>query len=158
MSRLSRLVGVLALAVCAGVAAAAGGTAPAEDTAQAEGAQPAEARPAVYGAATSGGSFYVEWSPEPSPVPLNELFAVRFRVLDPADRETPVAGAAVTADAWMPEHGHGTTLTPRVDSHGDGTATGEGFLLHMEGRWELRVGVAVDGRMERAVFEVVVGP
>lgn len=114
--------------------------------------------PEVHGAVTSGGSFYVEWSPEPSPVPLNELFAIRFRVLEPGESGEPLAGAVVTADAWMPDHNHGTTLAPRVESHGDGTATGEGFLFHMEGRWQLRVGVAAGGRLERAVFEVELGP
>ena len=66
--------------------------------------------------------------------------------------------AVVTANAWMPEHNHGTALQPRVESHGDGTATGEGFLLHMQGRWELRVGVAVDGQMERATFGFLIEP
>lgn len=144
MSAAARCLAVVALALAAAGAAA-----------ETERAAPP---PATRGAATSGGSFWVEWSPEPSPVPLNELFTVRFRVLDPADHSTLVTGAAVAADAWMPDHNHGTTLAPRIESHGDGTATGEGFLLHMEGRWELRVGVAVEGRMERAVFEILLEP
>jgi hypothetical protein len=147
MSAWGRRLAAAALTLAAGAAAASESAGPAE----------ADTR-AVYGGTTSGGSFYVEWSPEPAPVPLNELFTVRFRVLEPADRTTVIAGAALAADAWMPDHGHGTTLAPLVESHGDGTATGEGFLLHREGRWELRVGVAVDGRMERAVFEIVLEP
>lgn len=144
-------VGRALLALLLGLAAAGAAAGPAADE---EAAPP----PEVRGAATSGGSFWVEWSTEPAPLPLNELFAVRFRVLDPADPTTLLAGARVTADAWMPVHNHGTTLAPEVTSHGDGTATGEGFLLHMEGRWVLRVGVAVDGRMERAVFEIDLSP
>ncbi len=110
------------------------------------------------GALTSAGSFYVEWWAEPAPVPLNEVFEIHFRVSLPEDHATAVEGAVVTASAWMPEHNHGTTLEPEVESHGDGTATGRGFLLHMEGRWELRVGVAAQGQMERAVFALELGP
>lgn len=110
------------------------------------------------GAVTSGGSFYLTWVPDPAPIPLNELFEIRFRVWRADDRSALVPRAVVTANAWMPEHKHGTTLQPQVDSHGDGTATGRGFLLHMEGRWELRVGVALDGQMERATFELDIEP
>ena len=69
-------------------------------------------------------------------------------------REQLVEGAQVSASAWMPDHNHGTHLQPKIISHGDGTATGDGFLLHMEGQWELKIGVAVNGRMERAVVPV----
>ena len=117
-------------------------------------APPPEAR---HGAETSGGSFYVEWWPEPAPVPLGELFEIHFRVLDPGDRTTPVAGAVVTASAWMPAHNHGSPLEPRIEAHGNGTFTGRGFLLQMEGHWELRVSVAAGGRMERAVFDLDLG-
>jgi hypothetical protein len=110
------------------------------------------------GAVTTGGSFFVTWTSDPEPVPLNELFRLRFKVYRADDRGSLVPRAFVTASAWMPEHNHGTTLQPRVESHGDGTATGEGFLLHMQGRWELRVGVALDGQMERATFEVLIEP
>jgi hypothetical protein len=118
---------------------------------------PEKAQPVRTGAATSGGSFYVEWWTEPAPVPLNEMFEIHFRVLEPGDHQTLVDGAVVTADAWMPEHNHGTPLQPRIESPGDGTATGRGFLLQMEGHWELRVGVAAGGRMERAIFPIDLG-
>jgi hypothetical protein len=49
-------------------------------------------------------------------------------------------------------------LQPHVESHGDGTATASGFLLHMQGEWELRVGVAADGQMERATFTIQLEP
>lgn len=110
------------------------------------------------GVLTSGGSFYVTWTAEPDPIPLNEVFTIRFQVHRADDHGALVPRAVVTASAWMPEHNHGTTLQPRLQSHGDGTATGEGFLLHMQGRWELRVGVALDGQMERATFAFVIEP
>lgn len=111
-----------------------------------------------HGEVTSGGSFYVEWWPEPVPVPLNEMFEIRLRVFEATDRSELVGGAALTAEAWMPDHNHGSPLDPRIEAHGDGTFTGRGFLLQMEGRWELRIGVAAEGRMERAVFEIDLEP
>jgi hypothetical protein len=110
------------------------------------------------GAVSSDGSYYIEWSPNPAPLPLNELFEIHFRVSHAERREQLVAGAVVTASAWMPAHNHGTSLQPVVQSAGDGTAIGSGFLLHMEGDWQLRVGVAVEGRMERATFDFNLSP
>jgi hypothetical protein len=139
----------LALAVAA---AAAAGPDDAADAGSEDGG------PQRRGALTSAESFYVEWWTEPEPIPLNEMFVVHFRVLEPGDRRAPVHDAVVTASARMPEHNHGTTLQPHIDSHGDGTATGHGFLLHMEGTWQLRVAVAVGARMERATFDVDLAP
>lgn len=110
------------------------------------------------GAVSSGGSYYVEWRPEPAPVPLNELFVIHFRVLHAEDRGALVAGAVITASAWMPEHNHGTSLQAQVESKGDGLAVGSGFLLHMEGHWQLRVGVVADGTMERVNFDFELRP
>ena len=113
---------------------------------------------ASRGAVTFGGSYWVEWTPNPDPVPFNEVFSIHFRVLYPGNRDTQVVGAVLTADASMPEHQHGMSLEPRIEVHEDGTATGNGFLFHMEGRWELAVGVAVGGRMEQAVFSIDLEP
>ena len=110
------------------------------------------------GSLTTGGSFYVEYRPDPDPIPLNEMFSIHFTVFSGEDREIPLKGAMVTADAWMPEHRHGTSLQPKLSSDGEGGATGVGFLLHMEGYWELRVGVAAQGKMERASFRIDLEP
>ncbi len=110
------------------------------------------------GAVSSGGSYYVSYEPNPDPISLNQMFEVHFRVAQAADHEKLVEGAVVTADAFMPEHKHGGTLQPKIDSPGDGTAIGRGFLLHMPGFWELRVGVAVKGQMERVTFEIQLEP
>lgn len=110
------------------------------------------------GAVTSEGSYYIEWAPDRDPIPLNEVFSIRFWVFDSEDRGRLIEDVAITANAWMPDHKHGTTLEPRVEAHGDGTATAEGFLLHMEGYWQLGVGVAVSGRMERATFDIDLQP
>ena len=110
------------------------------------------------GAVSSGGSFYVTWEPNPDPIPLNEMFEIRFEVKEAGDRQKLVEGAVVTADAYMPLHKHGTNLQPKIESLGDGKAVGRGFLLHMEGHWQLRVGIAVKGQMERATFDIQLEP
>lgn len=133
------------------------GAAPSEAPA-AEGDEPAEVDPNALSAVTSDGTFRVLITADPSPIPLNEMFSLQFRVVEADHPERLVPGALVTADAWMPEHKHGTNLKPRINSHGDGTASGVGFLWHMEGNWELKVGVRVDGKMERAVFPVLLEP
>jgi YtkA-like len=104
-------------------------------------------------AVSTAGSF-VAYVPTPDPIPLNELFTLTVRVSDPGDRTQPITDAVVTASAWMPAHNHGTALQPRVESHGDGTATVSGLLLHMAGHWELRLGIARKGQMERVTFDV----
>lgn len=137
-----------------------------------------------WSALTTGGSYRVEIEADPYPIPLNEMFTLHFRITegrmteghiaeDPSAEdpiaEDPIAevqgqdsplvsGAVVTASARMPEHQHGTNLQPRITSHGDGTATGVGFLWHMEGKWELRVGVASGGKMEWTVFPFELEP
>lgn len=112
----------------------------------------------LRGMPTSGGSFYVTYEPDPDPIPLNEMFSLKIRVTRADDHGKLVEGAAITAEAFMPEHQHGTTLQPKIDSLGDGTAVGRGFLLHMEGLWHLRIGVAVAGQMERVTFEIRLEP
>ncbi len=117
-----------------------------------------EERPPSEGKLTSAGSFYVMWWTEPEAIPLNEMFTLHVCVVEPNDHTTLILEAVITADAWMPAHNHGTTLQPRVQSHGDGTATVTGMLLHMEGQWELRFGVAAGARMERVSFPIQLGP
>ncbi len=113
---------------------------------------------APNGVLTSESNYYVTWIAAPDPIPLNEMFALRFRVAPAADHDALVPGAVVAASAWMPLHNHGTSLQPQIESHGDGTATGRGFLLHMPGLWELRVAVMVNGQMERATFRIDLEP
>jgi nitrogen fixation protein FixH len=48
----------------------------------------------------------------------------------------PIEGAAVTAGAWMPVHGHGAAAT--VTDVGDGEYAID-TVLPMPGRWEIRV-------------------
>lgn len=47
---------------------------------------------------------------------------------------------------------------PEIHYRDDGSIWGEGLLFHMEGLWQLRVGVMANGLMERVVFDVDMEP
>ena len=100
---------------------------------------------AVTEAVSDGDSYWVTYTTNPSTIPLNESFSVTAMVHDNADTSLMITGATVDLDATMPEHGHGMNTDPVVTSGEDGIYTGEGFLFHMEGAWELNVDITVDG-------------
>ncbi len=80
---------------------------------------PAEvpASTAAGGNVTSArGAYTVEWTPSPSPVPLNGLFEVRSIVRD-ARSGVPVELGALVVDARMPAHGHGMVTKPVTDGN-----------------------------------------
>lgn len=109
-------------------------------------------------AATSGGSFWVQLEPSKFPIPLNEIISIEIHVFHNDERCKPIEGAKMTANAKMPAHKHGMNLEPRISIHDDGSTTGNGFLFHMEGRWEILVGVVSDGQMEQARIPIDITP
>ncbi len=104
--------------------------------------------------ATDGGSYFISYTSDPSPIPENDYFTLTVSVYDNTDQTTLVADAGVTIDATMPQHGHGMTTQPIVTGYGDGTFLVEGMLFHMGGYWQIIVDV--DGPMgaETATFEL----
>lgn len=75
-----------------------------------------------------------------------------IEVRDAATDEV-VDGAVVTAEPFMPDHGHGTPIAPEVaDGDGAGRYVIERINLWMPGLWEVRVGVAGGERADRVVF------
>lgn len=108
---------------------------------------------------TSGGTYFISYTPNPSPIPLNKLFELDVRVFTDAAMTTPADGVTVAADAAMPHHHHGMNLVPRSERIGPGQFRVTGMLFHMPGYWEIYVDVkstSAGGRDERARFEVVI--
>ncbi len=106
-------------------------------------------------ARSDGGRFEVEWSAEPGIV-FNEPFEldclVRLASGEPAD------GVQLSASAWMPAHRHGTVRQTRTEALGGGRYRVRGLLLHMDGHWQLFVDLGLDGKFERASFDLLLAP
>lgn len=70
---------------------------------------------------------------------------------------TDSAGAALrdatlTVTAFMPDHGHGTSVTPQIDSSGDGTWTVSQLTLFMPGVWRVAFAVTKAGTATEVAF------
>ena len=120
-------------------------------------AQGGDATQEVRRARTSGGTYLVEIR-SAEPIPLNEIFSLEFRVFDGAAPGELVKNVRITVSTWMPAHQHGGSLEPQISYRDDGSAWAEGLLFHMEGLWQLRIGVMANGLMERVVFDVDMEP
>ena len=103
---------------------------------------------------TSGESWRVSYTTDPSPIPLSEPFDVTFTIMEQPGGE-PVPGVGVVGSGWMPDHGHGMTVEPETVDNGDGRYTVSVMLFHMEGMWDLTAEVTDDAVTETATFHVV---
>jgi hypothetical protein len=103
---------------------------------------------------TSGGSYFVRYTADPNPIPLNEMFTLMIHVYQDADLQRRAEGVTVEVDAAMPAHHHGMNLSPRVQRMDDGSFRASGMLFHMPGYWEVYVDVSREGKKERARFEL----
>ncbi len=99
--------------------------------------------------ASDSGLFFAEFAPDPDPPVLgdNSLGIL----LHDADAN-PVAGAALTLEPFMPEHGHGSSATPAVSEQGDGHYLATSIVYQMMGEWELIIDVEADGKSDRFVL------
>lgn len=156
-NRVIAVMGVMA-AMVGGVGCASKGDGPAPSGDHATAAEPKA--DAIRARQTSGGSYYVSYTPIPDPIPLNRVFSLDVRVWRDEAMTTPATDVAVSADAAMPHHHHGMNLVPRAERKGDGAFRVNGMLFHMPGYWEIYVDVrdaqGKRGSEERARFEVEV--
>ena len=96
--------------------------------------------------ATDGGTFLIEYTTDPSPIPLSEDFVMRTRVTDIDGRWIEDATVVVSAD--MPAHGHGMNTMPTTEYDREGWYVTEGMLFHMPGDWQIVIDVTADGTVE----------
>lgn len=111
----------------------------------------------VRRARTSGGTYLVEIR-SAEPIPLNEIFSLEFKVFDGAVPSKLIQNVRITVGTWMPAHQHGGSLDPQIRYSEAGSGRIEGLLFHMEGLWQLRIGVMANGLMERVIFDVEMEP
>lgn len=109
---------------------------------------------------TANGDYFVEVVPEPNPIPFQELFELKVRILDPDDRETPVEGVKLDeVRAVMPAHDHGMKTEPEVAAGEAGTFTVRGMRFHMrgegeDGHWVLQMVVNGGRGIDEAKFDL----
>jgi cytochrome c peroxidase len=58
----------------------------------------------------------------------------------------------------MPAHKHGSVRQTKTTALGDGRYRVSGFLLHMEGHWQLFVDIGFERQFDRATFDVLLAP
>lgn len=103
---------------------------------------------------TRDGATLVAVVPDPWPIPFNEPFTVDIDLFDASQPTRRLDDATAVIDAWMPDHGHGMNVFPKVEPRDGGGLRAHGMLFHMRGRWELQVDVVHEGLSSRATFEV----
>ena len=96
--------------------------------------------------------FEAHITPDPDP-PVTGDNTITMHLIG-ADGE-PVSGATVTAEPWMPAHGHGSSEEPVVEASEDmaGMYTISNVVFTMPGHWEVRIDVAHEGVSDRLVAE-----
>ena len=109
------------------------------------------APPAKRQVDSNGGGYTVTFESTPTPIPMNDVFDLRFTVVPKSGSSQ---GLAVQVDARMPAHGHGMNRVPKLTAQPDGSYKAEGMLFHMPGHWELYFDIAQAGKTERAQFDV----
>jgi hypothetical protein len=120
-----------------------------EPASNGDGAPPVfQAQPSLT-VTTASGNLTVNLWTSPSP-PVKGVNALRFAFVD--HQGAPVQAAGVTATAWMPAHGHGTSVTPSVNEVDVGVYEATRVVVFMDGRWEIRGQVTDDAEPQSETF------
>ena len=106
------------------------------------------------------GDFFVTVTPEPNPIPFQELFELEVKVFESEAAKTPVEAANLDeVRATMPAHDHAMKTAPEVIKEGPGHFRVKGMKFHMQGagedgRWVIDLTVNADGTIDTAKFDV----
>jgi hypothetical protein len=84
------------------------------------------------------GLYEAHVTPDPSPPQTGEN-ELMMHVMTPEG--DGVEGLTLTAEPWMPAHGHGSPEEPAVEEQGDGMYAVTNLVYSMPGRWEVRVAI-----------------
>jgi len=93
-----------------------------------------EANPAQTVRSTSGALVVAVYA-EAGHSPARGVNSFRFLVTGPGG--APVDGLRVTVEPWMPDMGHGSSVSPTVTASGGGAYVVTDVYFPMPGRWDL---------------------
>ncbi|AWV89428.1 FixH family protein [Bradymonas sediminis] len=99
---------------------------------------------------SANGHFQAELHAMPE-APVTGINMVHLKLLDA--QNTPVSGATIEVEPFMPAHGHGTPEAPTVAEDGEGMYTISNIKYTMPGAWELRIDVSAGGTQDRIIAD-----
>lgn len=113
----------------------------------------ADTRKDVYtaGLTKRAGSLSVKLVDAAPAPPSKGTNAMTIAVTDAAG--VPVDGATVRVLPFMPDHGHGSAVTPVVAAAGAGTYTVSKVYFAMAGLWKVSITVETSSGTQEAVFQ-----
>jgi hypothetical protein len=97
---------------------------------------------------------FVLMAADPAP-PAQGKNTWTLRLLDGGGQ--PVSGAKVEVVPFMPDHGHGSSVVPKVTDKGDGTYSIELVYLIMPGVWQTTITATTASGQDKAVFDFCIG-
>lgn len=100
------------------------------------------------------GTYVVNYTSIPDPIPLNEVFELRVEVRE-RNKTMLATGLSLDVDAGMPAHNHGMFTRPEIEQLDDGSFRVTAMLFHMPGEWRITFVVHRGAIRETAVTNVV---
>jgi hypothetical protein len=100
------------------------------------------------------GVYQVRYTPERSPIAINQLHSWTIHVTGPDGQ--PVSDAVIAVDGGMPQHGHGLPTQPQVtQSLGNGDYLVEGMKFQMAGWWVVDFNIDSAGQRDNVRFNLI---
>lgn len=100
------------------------------------------------------GYYLVEYTTEPTPIPLNEMFEMRVEIRE-RHKKSLAKRVSLEVEAGMSAHNHGMNTLPKVELGTDGSFRVKGMLFHMPGKWNMTFIITRGLIKDKAETEVV---
>lgn len=98
---------------------------------------------------TTEGGLHIEATTQGAPKVGQNTLELTLR----DDEGEPVSGATLTVHPFMSAHGHGSSETPQITDHDDGSYTAAPITLTMPGAWEVTISATHQKREGELVLQ-----